>query len=261
MFCLRNGIGIITLFFTLLMPGLSIGAEEKEDSGIGLEAGLTFESRYIWRGFDFNHGDPVFEPWLYYEPPYVEGLTIQLYSVVGVGTNSAVGDKSNGVDEVDFELAYAHPIFSDRLTGTVGLVVFGNISDHASDNGSNRVDSDLTAKFSYKFSSIFSTYAAYARGLDHGIRGNYGEAGANATLEIVPSRIRFEPAVVTGFYSSQFGAGGKFAYVMLNVPVTFRIGRVTVIPHYAYFYVPHPAPFDDTGRNFGVAGVELGCRF
>ena len=81
----------------------------------------------------------------------------------------------------------------------------------------------------------------YYRGLVDGIRGDYVEAGLAFPFE--GSGWSTQPVVTAG-WSSQYDAPGLVTNVTATLPLSIRLGRVTVTPAVRWTWVEDPESFN-----------------
>jgi hypothetical protein len=233
---------------------------DEEAQKLGLQVGVDFASRYIWRSFDLNHGDPVVQPYLYYEPPYLEGLNADLFLSWGVAKDPAAGDDSYGVDELGLEVNYERTLGWERLKGGLGFFSFNNLSTFGQDHVGNRFDLDLKAALSLDIGAGIWLSAAYARGVVGDIRGNYVEAGLRREF-VLRDDLKFAPSLVSGLLSSQYDVPNEFGHLAVTLPLTWEVGNVSISPQVFYLFIPNHDDFGPDSPNVVVGFLEVGYGF
>lgn len=200
-------------------------------------------SRYVWRGYDLSHADPTLAVGLTWSPAAVPGLWLKVDLLGGVRKAPDLGDESNGLDEVDVALGWERDdLAGGRLTVGGALYYYGYTSAWTRDVA-YQDDSDLEANlyFSWKLGEHFRPTLEYYRGLDDGIRGDYVEAGVTFPFE--GKGWSAEPVVTAG-WSSQYDVPGRLTNATASLPVSIRLGRLSVTPSVLWTWVEDPDAFN-----------------
>ena len=105
-------------------PVADTSREKEEEKGIGLDAGLIYFSKYLWRGSYFYNGDGAFTPYLGYDI-LKSGLKFNFIaevseSYIGEGSNDNVNHTAYANHGLDFGLEY-----SRSFAETVSLTLQG----------------------------------------------------------------------------------------------------------------------------------------
>lgn len=226
---------VLTFLFIGFQTAWSQDKDEysEEPKGFGLSFSVDLTSKYIWRGFDLNHKDPTIQPSIDYAFPFVEGLSLNIWSWIG-GKNKNKSDKQITLDEVDLTLTYEREIIAEKLSAGISLINYNYLSDWSSGDGENKSDFEINASLYYIVNPYFVPYIAYFRGLDKGeskgIAANYLEIGM-AGAYTFSDQWNISPSVSVA-YSDQYRSVTKkgINHIVVNVPLTYNHGPVAVTP-------------------------------
>ena len=228
---------------------------------LGLEASVDFASRYIWRGYDITDKKPALHPSITYSPPMVPGLSANFYSSLGFDLPKSGGITGNKWTDIDAYLDYRHELIPSKLEGSVGLLWYEWYSQASSATGADgnaRDDFDLKLRLDYTLHRYFKPYLAYYRGLNSDIKGNYSEFGVSSSVTL-SKHWSTAPSVQAAF-SDQYGLEGKFSFVGLSLPATFRVGHFGLTPYFN-FILPLEDLNGEGRRGIPVGGISLSYSF
>ncbi|MCI0561347.1 MAG: hypothetical protein MN733_22910, partial [Nitrososphaera sp.] len=158
-------------------PLVAFGESQAEsDTAVGVQLEADFSSRYLWNAFDFNHGDPVFQPAVAYLPPFVPGLAAGVWFTFGIGEDISAGDtQSFALDETDFSIWYDLDLLAPLIL-TFEFAWYYYPSDFFSGNGNDNKDLEVILYTNYSPYEWVEIIFNYKRGIDSGIEGNAIEA-------------------------------------------------------------------------------------
>lgn len=230
-------------FAAVLLLAMALPAAAQEPAEPAFELTTDVLSRYVWRGYDLSHADPTLVTSLAWSPEFAPGLWLKVDLLGALRKAPELGDGSNSLDELDVSLGWEKDdLAGGRLTLGVALYFYGYTSTWTRDVAYED-DSDLEASvyLSWKAAEHLRPTLEYYRGLDDAIRGDYVEAGLAFPFE---GRGWSTEPVVTAGWSSQYDVPGRLTNVTATVPLSIRLGRVTVTPAVLWTWVEDPESFN-----------------
>lgn len=211
-----------------------------------IEAGLTFETKYIWRG-QLMVEDPVLQP----EASLSKyGLTLSWWA------NFSTASDQNKWTEHDYTVDYTFNIGEARkfLNIDEGSIEFINpfgfsfghifyVFPEASGKNFHSEEFYLSSSYDCFFQPFVTWYVDYARGA-----GSYVEFGIAPSVDL-ENGISAGAGVTFGYNAGQWGYGYKFAPMLLSGEISIPILKYfTVTPNINY-----SVALDRTRKDGGLA--------
>ena len=245
--------------FLVLMVALSqssLSAGEQPDSGeINFEAGLSFLSRYVRRGFDLNGRKPALQPSLRISLP--EGFSVDFLGSFGI-------DNRTQLDEADLILSYQTDLIPEAMTMSLAFSSYqylGTESDIYQTGGTDYANGqEITVTF--ETVSLPATISLeYGRGLGgkNGgeIIGNYASITIGKDLDM--NEVTFGFGLSTS-YLDQYEIPNKIIDVSLRNECSVSISDVTVHAGVDVVYLLSPDLLNGNNEHV-IVPIELNVSF
>lgn len=226
---------VVPVIMFLLLVSASYGAV--------IEANMEYVSRYMWRGYDLNLGQPALQPELKLNLGDT-GLSIGLWSSFNIGSLT-----KKMFDEIDYSLEYASSL-NDELSYTVGYTAYTY----------PRFPEQKTGELIFSFTGeklCCSPTLMLSYDSELG-RGMYASVSVKNSYELLALKLDAMGSV--GYDGGQFGAKQGISDGALELSSTFLIGwvpflPVNVTPKVAYTFVNEESrPSDKSTFWFGLNG-------
>lgn len=208
--------------------------------------GADVVSRYLFRGFDFNHRDPALQLSATHVPRRLPNLWVNAWTSAGLTRDAPSGDaRALAFDEVDVSLGYGFAA-GKYVVLQPQFGHFYYLSDYATRFGGFPTDMEAGLKATVTAPAV-TIEAYYGRGLDPGIRGNFISLGLKRDIAFAEDRAGVTPTL-SGGYTTQYGLGGKFTALALAVPWRHAVGPVTIRTAAEIQWIPHARSFGSKDR-------------
>lgn len=202
----------------------SVYAQDGENEGNGVEISTSILTRYIWRGYDLSHKDPVLMTYVYYSPRALEGVTFSTGAILGLKNKREQGDDQTNFDEYDLTVSYEKQIIPEKMVLTASILYYRYISHWTKTYYDDTRDLEFNILAVYTVNKYLIPFVSYFRGLDKLIKGNYVEAGFSNEFAL-SGDLTLIPKWFAG-YSSQyeFHTNPKFTYLAAEFPLGYTKG-------------------------------------
>ncbi len=199
---MRTATTYLILLISLWFP-IYLIAQETEKQAAEFEVTMDLDSRYVWRGYDLSHKDPVALSYIHYSPKWLDGFRISAGTIWGLVNDKNQGDSKTSQDEFDVFAAYKKDLIPEKFSVTLSVLFYKYTSPWTKTFYGDTKDIEAVVDLEYTVTSYFVPLFSYYRGLDQTIKGNYFEAGFSSEFTLIEDKLKLTPYVYGG-YSMQY---------------------------------------------------------
>ena len=227
-------------------------SDSSATNGFSLYAETRLVSRYIWRGYDDARKAASLQPYVEVGLPF--GFTTYVWGTSGL-------DRHHDVDELNFSVAYAHPMGDWEVgLGYLHYVLPGTLTEP----GPDPLDALVAGSTGEVFVSLARTWETgraelkYSRG-NRSMRGNSVELKVEGDYAWGDEAWGAQPYIAVNYldeYGAPAGFDNRFAMIEIGAPFLRRVGPVKLLVGAHVSFIPSPyirAANADAGASSSIA--------